>query len=165
MNLLRQARARIAKSYAADKALNPITGEINPQEYARMLHKRVPLSGAGKQMAELAGSFPRSAMKPTHIPTGPQYGDVLMALLRAKGGNILKELPYLFARPAARGALASKAGQAIMDPSTNMRLMETLGISSIPRASPAPIQAPVTPTPKPNPLPYNEDYQGTGVRG
>ena len=115
------ARTQIAKTYAADKAMNPATGEINPQVYARALANKVPLSGAGKQIGELASAFPRSAQRPTHLPTGVQYGDVLMAAIRASGKAGLaaaKEIPFAFARPITRSALASDVGQWAMSPET-----------------------------------------------
>lgn len=101
------ARVKIAKNYAAIKALNDSTGDINPQAYAKMLEKGVPLSGPAKTIGEMAQAFPRSMQKPDRIKaTGPSFFDF-------SAGALSHEWPLAFARPLTRGALASTPGQAL----------------------------------------------------
>lgn len=111
MAALKKARVMIAKSYAADKALRGT--EINPQVYAKMLEDRVPLTGGAKEVGEFARDFPRSAQKPSHMPTkGPDWSDVIMAL--ASGGkSVLKTAGLSVLRPAGRAILASDIYQAL----------------------------------------------------
>lgn len=111
MEALKKARAIIAKSYAADKALRGT--EINPQVYAKMLENRVPLTGGSKEVAEFARDFPRSSQKPSHMPTkGPDWSDVIMAL--ASGGkSLVKTLGLSALRPAGRAILSSDIYQRL----------------------------------------------------
>lgn len=111
MDALKKARVKIAQSYAADKALRGT--EINPQVYAKMLEDRVPLTGGAKEVGEFARDFPRSSMKPSHMPVkGPDWSDVIMAL--ASGGkSALKTAGLSLLRPAGRAILASDLYQAL----------------------------------------------------
>ena len=105
----RAARTRIAKTYLADAALNPTTGNVNALTYAAA-HKRSPnlLTGPGRQIAEFATQFPRLARGVEKLGnTGsPTFAD--LALMAVTGG---KEALLLGARPAARAALLSDVGQ------------------------------------------------------
>jgi hypothetical protein len=134
MEAFRAARVRIAKSYAADKAMDATTGNINPQAYAKMLQQNVPLTGGAEQVGRIAGSSPRSAMKSSTQATGASWADILTGIMGSITGG-LKAAPLLFARPSTRAFLASRAGQALMDPRTNVSgpAMQAVGVGSVPR--------------------------------
>lgn len=96
----RNARVQIAKTYAADKALNEATGNIDASVYARSLKAGRPLSGEGLTVAQAARQFPRSMQVQERVGgTGPTIFDVGLALAG-------KEALLLGARPLARAALA-----------------------------------------------------------
>ena len=57
------ARQLIAKTYTAEKALNPSTGNINAQKLAAELNKGRPLSGGMKDAADFANSFRKSTQE------------------------------------------------------------------------------------------------------
>lgn len=111
----KKARALIAKSYTAEKALVGETGNINPQVYAAQLRKGKPLEGGAKEVAQFAGSFPRSAQKPVNTGSAGSWGDILIAELG-------KEWPLIFARPGARSLMASGPYQKLQasQPSASM---------------------------------------------
>ena len=132
----RAARQQIAKTYAVQKAL--VGDEVNLRSLAKQAEKGKPLSGGLKESADFARQFERSSQKPTHMPTGATLHDMGLAILnmfRTGGASFLRELPFLFARPAMRVGLSSKAGQYLMDPRTNLSTptMEALGAASVPR--------------------------------
>lgn len=111
----RNARVRIAKTYAADKAMNSATGDINPEAYAKMLEKHVPLSGKALELAETTQRFPRSLRKTDKLgPTGMTMGDLALHFMgkmaRGTADNLTTGL--MFARPATRSILASKPMQS-----------------------------------------------------
>lgn len=104
----RQARTTIAKTYAADAALNDATGNIDAAAYARALKRKEPLSGEGRAVAEFAAQFPKSAQRMDKIgATGPQWGDLALAAFG-------KEALMLGARPAVRSAILSGPAQKLL---------------------------------------------------
>lgn len=107
-----EARQTIAKSYAAQKALDG-KGNINPQKYASEKMKDRPLTGRAKEVANIAGEFPRSNQRTTNIgSTGPTVTDLFMEFL---GPDVLKMKGLgTLARYGTRGALSSDIGQAAM---------------------------------------------------
>lgn len=109
---MRGARATIAKSYAADKALNG--NNINPMVYAAELRRGKPLTGGAREVGEFSTDFPRSSMNTKNIgETGPTFHDFGAALLGSlKHGGLT--LPLMAARPVIRGILSSDMGQAAM---------------------------------------------------
>jgi hypothetical protein len=115
--------------------MDATTGNINPQAYTKMLQQNVPLTGAAEQVGRIAGRAPRSSMKASTQATGASWADILAGIMGSIGGG-LKAAPLLFARPLTRSALASRAGQAIMDPRTNVSGpgMQAVGVGSVPRA-------------------------------
>lgn len=114
----RAARQRIAKAYAADKALNDATGNIDAAVYAAAKKKNAPLSGKAKQVADFASAFPRAAQRVERVgATGPTYMDLLAAA-------VSKEALLAGARPLARSALLSSPVQnSVMAPRTFGRPM------------------------------------------
>lgn len=134
MEAFKAARVRIAKSYAADKAMDVATGDINPQAYAKMLQARVPLTGGAKQVGEIAEAFPRSAQSTRNVgATGPSFWDAAMAVFHS---NLPwpARLALLSGRPTARSVMASRPAQALMDPRTNLSgpAAQALGVTSMP---------------------------------
>ena len=125
----RAARERIAKTYVAEKAL--VGDNINPQVYAKEARKGKPLTGEALEVGKAADKYERSLQKPTHQATGPSFWDVALPALW--GG--IKELALLGARPGMRNVLASRPGQFMMDPRTNISgpTQATLGFGSVPR--------------------------------
>lgn len=106
------ARERIAKSYAAQKALDG-KGNINPQSYASDLRRGKPLTGEALDVAKTAGEFPRSNQPTANIGgTGATLADALLAAVGPDGMGAKSAL--LGARPLARLGLKSDIGQAAM---------------------------------------------------
>lgn len=113
------ARQRIAKTYAADAALNDSTGNINAAMYANALKNGKKLSGEAETVARFAQQFPRSAQRSEKIgSTGPTIMDLLMATMG-------KEALLAGARPVARHGLlagpiqdlmAGKGGEPVIRP-------------------------------------------------
>lgn len=132
MQALRAARQRIAQTYVAEKAL--VGENINPQVYAKESRKGKPLTGGAKEVGQAADKYERSLQKPTNQGTGATLQDAITSILSGiKWGGT--ELPMLFARPALRGVLASRPGQFLIDPRTNLATptQAALGIGSVPR--------------------------------
>lgn len=131
------ARTRIAQAHLLEDALlSPDT--VNPRVYAEAARDRAPLTGGARQVGEFAAAAERSAMKPSTIGTGGTAGDVALALLQraATGvGNLGVDLLTLGARPALRGALASRQGQWLIDPRTRIAspAAQAMGVGSLPR--------------------------------
>lgn len=105
----KEARQLIAKSHAAEAALNPATGNINAATFAAALKKGKPMTGEMRQVAEFAGAFPKAAQLPERIGSQPGISplDAAVAVLKGGAGGVLT----LGARPAARAAILSKAFQ------------------------------------------------------
>lgn len=103
-------RALIAKSYAADRAMR--SGQFDPQAYAKMLQENQPLTGGAKAVAEFARDFPRSSMKASHLPTGVDWSDLVLAGTAATKGSPLKAA-YLLARPTMRSVIESAPYQKL----------------------------------------------------
>jgi len=105
-----QARTQIAKTYAADKALNDTTGNINADVYRKAFEAGKPLSGEGLAVGKFAAQFPKSAQRAEKMgSTGATGFDALMATIG--GPSALKEALVLGARPAARNILTSQIYQ------------------------------------------------------
>lgn len=128
----RAARERIAKTYIAEKAL--VGENINPQVYAKEYRKGKPLTGGAEEVGRAADKYERSLQKPTNQGTGATLQDLITGVLSGlKWGGT--ELPMLFARPGLRATLASRPGQYLMDPRTDLAnpAQRALGIGSVPR--------------------------------
>ncbi len=116
---LRDSRTVIAKTYAADRAMNPATGDFNPQAYAHMLRQKVPLTGGPKQVAEAAAAFPRSLQNPTGLPpSGASYFDLFLG--RGLGLPIAGDVMSVMARPGVRNSMASQEGQKLLTGETQL---------------------------------------------
>lgn len=108
------ARKLIAKTYLADKALQP-TGSFDAAAYARAMKNNMPLDGPAKTVAEFASAFPRAAKMPQKI--GGEtigLGDVVMGGAKALvSDNWLGGAATLGIRPAVRAAITSKPYQSV----------------------------------------------------
>lgn len=99
------ARTKIAKTYAADKALNDTTGNFDAGAYARALKSGKFLSGDAETVGRFAQQFPRSAQPVERLgSTGPTLVDLA-------GAALGKDALLLGARPAARAALLTGPAQ------------------------------------------------------
>lgn len=115
----RDARVRIAKTYAADKALNETTGNFDAGVYGKALKDGKKLSGEALKVGQFARQFPKSAQRvETAGATGPSFADAALGVLATAGGAVAHgavgggaALPLVLARPAARAAMLSGAGQ------------------------------------------------------
>lgn len=106
----RNARQTIAKTYSVEKALNPITGNVDAGKLAAQLQRGRPLSGELRDVATVASAFPKStqALKQNYNPTSPL--DFATATL-SQAGKAAMVLPL--ARPAVRSVILSKPVQAL----------------------------------------------------
>lgn len=103
-----QARQLIAKTYTAQKALNPMTGDFNAQVLKRELAKQRPLTGGMRTVAETATAFEKAtqALKETPKSLSPLDFAAAGGMLAGTGGNPLAAAGLL-ARPGLRSALLS----------------------------------------------------------
>lgn len=123
----RDARKTIAKTYTVDKAMNPVTGDINAQILARDLVKQKPLSGNLKDIAEFANAFPKATQSLKEAPK--QFSPLDWAVAAAtSGGNGLLNLASLGARPLVRQGLLT--GPAQSSAISNMAAVKGPGLLS-----------------------------------
>jgi hypothetical protein len=133
------ARQRIAKTYAADKALNDTTGNIDAAVYAKALKDGKKLSGESKRVGELATQFPRSTQRTERLgSTGPTIFDLLLGGSAGIIGTAMGGVPGFAAvglglsRPAMRSMLLTEPWQGGMaaprsyGPSTVRSLQEAI---------------------------------------
>lgn len=123
------ARTRIAKTYAADKALNDSTGNINADVYAKAFKAGKPLSDEGRAVGKFAAQFPRSAQRIDKLgSTGATMFDIGMAGLGAAGSAFHPYLAGVAAasmRPIARQAMTMRtANPPTYGPGTIRKLMD-----------------------------------------
>ena len=117
----KEARVRIAKSYAADRALNDSTGNIDAAAYGKALKKGAPLSGEGRQVGEFANAFQRSTQRAEKTgATGPTIFDLLLGGTAGIVGTALGGVPAApavalgAARPLTRMGLLTDPVQSAM---------------------------------------------------
>lgn len=112
------ARRQIARTYAAEDALNPGNFNIDPTKLAQQKARGVPLDGEMETVAEFASAFPQSAREASKAA---DPGVSTAATMLAGGGTLLTTKDPLLsvaaaaalplAREAARGLLTSKGTQ------------------------------------------------------
>lgn len=116
---LKDARLRIAKTYTAEAALNPASGNVAAPVLATHLARGKPLSGELRQVAEFAGAFPTAAKVPERMGSLPQTSPLdwgAAGLGSVVSGNPLF-MTALLARPAARyAALAAPVQNRLSTP-------------------------------------------------
>ncbi len=123
------ARVTYAKTFAAEKAMNPVTGDFNPEVYGKMLNPgpgKKPLTGGMEEVARNQRTFPRSIGGTERLgSTGMTMGDVALDLISRAGSNATHGL--MFARPAIRSALSSDLGQKLItSPSITPQIAEII---------------------------------------
>lgn len=126
------ARTRIAKTYAADKALSGDAGNINADVYAKAFKANKPLSGDALTVGKFAAQFPRSAQRVDKLgSTGPTIFDAGLGLAGAAGSLVH---PYAAgvvlaaSRPLLRQALTLHTpAPPNYGPGLMRRLMEASG--------------------------------------
>jgi hypothetical protein len=109
----REARQLIAKTYTAEKALNPQVGSFNATKLATDLAKGKPLSGEMKKVAEFAQAFPKAA-KLVLDSGSVRNTDVILGAGTAALSKEPSYLLYPFLRQAVRHGLLSDVGQRVL---------------------------------------------------
>ena len=116
----RDARQTIAKTYSVEKALNPVTGNVDAGKLAAQLQKGKPLSGGLQDIAQVASNFPKATqmLKENYQPMSPL--DYVGAALTGSATSAATGSPYgimaagaSLARPAVRSALLSSPIQSM----------------------------------------------------
>jgi hypothetical protein len=123
LQAFRDARVRMAKTYTAEKALNPATGNIDASKIGAMFKKDKPLTGGFATVGRTAAAFPAATKEiTTSLPqVSPlDYAGGMMA--GTMTGNPLSALAPL-ARPVVRSAILSKQFQGLLSPSYNKGAM------------------------------------------
>lgn len=108
LGVFRNARQTIAKTYSAEKALNPVTGNIDASVLGRQLTKGAPLSGNLKDIAHVALAFPKSTQLLKQNPNPLSPLDFAVGAISHPIGTLLST-----ARPLVRGAILSRPAQAV----------------------------------------------------
>ena len=114
------ARQTIAKTYAADKALNATTGNIDAMTYARALKNSKFLSGEGLKVGQFGQQFSKSLQPVERVgATGPTFADALIGAVGAGGGYGWVGLPgagaaaLAVSRPVSRMIMVSPPYQGL----------------------------------------------------
>ena len=111
----RAAREKIAKTWAAESALNE-SGNFAAKELGKMLDKGKPLSGGMKTVAEFAERFPKSSQT-IDAATKANPFSVVDALFSGGAAAATANpalLAGIFARPALRAGISSQPYQQLM---------------------------------------------------
>jgi len=111
----RDARTLIAKTYSAEKALNPASGSIDATKLATQVRQGKPLSGGLKTAGDFALQFPKAAQAVEKMGSLPQLSPLDYAVGAVGAGQWAlgdqQGFPWpaalMFARPAARAAALS----------------------------------------------------------
>lgn len=109
----RDARTTIAKTYTAENALNPATGNIEASKLASRVQRGKPTSGGMQDIGNFALTFPKAAQSVERMGSLPQTSPLDWALgggLSAVLGNPLA-MASVLARPAARSMVLSSPVQ------------------------------------------------------
>jgi hypothetical protein len=106
----RNARQTIAKTYSVEKALNPVTGDVDAAKLALQAAKGKPLSGELRDIANINAAFPKATqtLKQNYNPSSPlDYA----AAIASQAGKAAMVVPL--ARPLLRSAILSKPVQSL----------------------------------------------------
>jgi hypothetical protein len=109
----RDARQLIAKTYSAQKALNPELGNFDARKLAALLNQGKPLSGTTKQAGQFAQAFKEASKLATDSGSVRNTDVILGGGAAALSGNPMPLL-YPFSRMAVRDFLLSNAGQNLL---------------------------------------------------
>ena len=97
----RAGRTKIAKVYAAEKALNETTGNFSAAVFAQELKRGKPLTGGMRTVGRAAQAFPKAFQRPEIIGSQPPISP-----LDVVGGGILGGAGAIAGGPAGLGAAA-----------------------------------------------------------
>lgn len=105
----RAARQKLAMAYDVERAMNPVTGNVNALGLAAALKKGKPLSGGLRQAAEFAQAFPTAAKVVERMGSLPQISplDVATTVMAGAAGAGPAAMAIPAARVAARAAALS----------------------------------------------------------
>lgn len=104
----RNARQLIAKTYTVEKALNPVSGNVDAKALARELKKGKPLTEEIRTAAEFATQFPKANQTIESMGSLPQTSPLDLATAGiASAVTSPAALATLGIRPAARAAALS----------------------------------------------------------
>jgi hypothetical protein len=109
----RGARQQIAKTYSAQKALNPELGNFDARKLASMLNQGKPLTGGMKQAGQMAQAFKEAAKLQTDSGSVRNTDVILGGGAAALSGNPMPLL-YPFSRMAVRDFMLSNTGQNLL---------------------------------------------------
>lgn len=106
---LKSARVQIAKTHSVEKALNPVTGNVDAKKLAAQLEKGKPLSGGLKTAGQFASQFKQAAQMPEKMGSTPGFSplDVVLAGGASAALGDVSGAALGFLRPAVRGLTTS----------------------------------------------------------
>lgn len=109
LNNLKDARVQIAKTYSVEKALNPVTGNVDARVLANDLKKGKVLTDELRQAGEYAARFPKAVQTPETVGGMAGFSplDISAAGIISAGIQNPAAMALVGARPAARTALTS----------------------------------------------------------
>jgi hypothetical protein len=109
----RAARQVLAKTHDVEKALNPVTGNVDALKLAQTLKKGRPMTGDLRTIADFASTFPKAAQPVERMGSLPGVSPLDFGALGTM--SALTSNPMLMAgvvaRPAARALSLSSAVQ------------------------------------------------------
>lgn len=108
------ARQTIAKTYTAQNALNPSTGNISAQKLAASQRKGKPISGEMRDVASFGNAFPKAAQEIRDSVPALSPLDFFGAGSIAAGTANPAALAHLLMRPAVRGGILTGPYQKAM---------------------------------------------------
>lgn len=109
----RNARQMIAKTYSAQKALNPELGNFDARKLASLLNQGKPLTGGMKQAGQTAQAFKEATKLLTDSGSVRNTDVILGGGAAALSGNPMPLL-YPFSRMAVRDLMLSNVGQKLL---------------------------------------------------
>lgn len=124
-----KARVTIAKTYSAQSALNPATGNIVAKNLATQLKRGKKLSDGFEAIGRFAQAFPKAATEQTE-----SRGVSALGAVAGIGGALLHHPALLAVSPAryaVRNALLTKAGQRLGTPSYAPNALGTGTLNSL----------------------------------
>jgi len=110
----RDARKLIAKSFTAEKALNPATGNIDSSKIAAMFSKDKPLSDGMRDLGRIARAFPAATKEVTTSMPGISPLDYYASAGAAAASGNLLPLAMPIARVGMRAGILSGPYQRAM---------------------------------------------------
>lgn len=116
----KKARVKIAQTHDIEKAFNDVSGHIDPNVFAKLLDKGVPLSGGMLKVAKFAKSFKGAARNIDNMKDAANF-DVADLALGILGGSVHPGAAVAaVSRPVARSVALSKLGQKVSKPSKRL---------------------------------------------